>query len=332
MLGARRAKLLRLHASGLPFNYSMKIENIMKIDMDAYGEEWSVAEARRTYVFIVCLCLFWIFLVYLEGIVLIRPDVIFWSKLVFQNFILACVFVLCGYFVVFHDLNESYSRKICHVCAYALPISLHFLWPQYHQSKFMGTFELTWACWFQFLPFVALVKPLRRKSGALMLAFWAIDRASDRPYTLTWMLSQLLGNYVAILFMHAYLSSMEDDRCARLAVLPMLINVLGDGLAEPVGVRWGKNKYTTSALWYNGSFCSGNFERSYEGSACVFFVSLIGLLPFRELFTVKQFVLSAIFLPITMTLCEAWAPHTWDNPFLTGVCALFMICIFELIS
>ena len=322
-------QVLGLRASCFPLNYAVKIENIIKIDMDAYGEDWSVGEARRTCVFVVCLCLFWVFLVYLEGAVLVRPDFVFWLKLLFQSLFLAFIFVLCGYFVVFHDLNESYSRKICHVCAYVLPISLHFLLYQ-DQPKLIGTLELTWACWFQFLPFIALVKPLRRKSGALMLAFWAIDRVKDRPYTLSWMLSQLLGNYLSILFMHTYLSSMEDERCTRLAILPMLINVLGDGLAEPVGVRWGKNKYTTSALWHNGSFCSGKFERSYEGSACVFVVSLFGLLPFRELFTVKQFVLSAIFLPITMTLCEAWAPHTWDNPFLTGVCALFMICIFEL--
>lgn len=308
---------------------SIAMENLIKIDMQSYGEEWTINEQRRTYVFITCLFLFWIFLVFLSEVVFIRLDFFFWAKLVLQNILLILVFCFCGYCVLFYALNESYSRKICHVCAYVLPISLHFLWRQ-QKANLINSLELTWACWFQFFPFMALIKPVRRRRSALMIAFRAIDRVQDRPYTLTWMLSQLVGNYVAILLMHVYLASKRDEY-GRLAILPMLINVLGDGLAEPVGVRWGKNKYVTSALWYNGSFCSGTFERSYEGSACVFFVTLIGLVPFRELFTATQFVVSMVFLPVTMTLCEAWAPHTWDNPFLTGICTLFIIFIFEFV-
>ena len=313
-----------------PHHFTTAMECVIKTDMGAYGEEWTEDESRRTYTFLVCLILIWIFLVYLDETVLIRPDLTFWSKLLLQNTLLCLVFIICGYSVIFKGLDESYSRKISHVFAYALPISLHFLWPQ-DATKLPGSLELTWACWFQFIPFLALIKPVRRRSRVLMMAFRAVDRVNDRPYTLTWMLSQLLGNYVAILLLHFYLTLQKDIRRVKMAVLPMVINVLGDGLAEPVGVRWGKNKYKTSALWYKGAFCAGDFERSYEGSACVYIVSLLGLIPFRKLFTATQFALSIVFLPITMTLCEAWAPHTWDNPFLTSACGLFMICIFELV-
>ncbi len=300
------------------------------VDMNAYGEDWSVDESRRTSVFVTCLILFWVFLVYLDEAVLFRPDFVFWCKLVLQNIALTVVFATCGYCVVFYDLNESYSRKLCHMFAYALPISLHFAWPS-RKPGLPQVLELTWACWFQFLPFLALIKPVRRKYSVLMIAFRSIDRVKDRPYTLTWMLSQICGNYVAILLLNLYLVSQNDESRMKLAVLPMIINVFGDGLAEPIGVRWGKNKYKTSALWYEGSLCAGTFERTYEGSACVYLVSLLGLVPFRKQFTSSQFLFSLVLLPITMTISEAWAPHTWDNPFLTAVCALFFVGVFELV-
>ena len=310
------------------------LDDLLIADLQAYGEEWSPAERRRTTVYVVCLILIWIALLYFDEVVLLKPDFIFWSKVLIQNFFMALVFLACGYSVIFCRLNEGYSRKICHVFAYMLPILLHVLWSarKYDtDSRFPSSVELTWTCWVQFFPFLALVKPIRRKSRFLMVIFRAIDRQKDRPYTLTWMTSQLVGNYVAILIVHSYLASQEDYRRANLAILPMLVNVFGDGLAEPVGIRWGKNKYTTCAVWHNGMFCAGKFERSYEGSACVYFVTLIALVPFYSIFTVSQFTLSVIFLPLTTTLCEAWAPHTWDNPFLTMVCGVFFMLIFETI-
>ena len=54
----------------------------------------------------------------------------------------------------------------------------------------------------------------------------------DFPYMDIWHL-------FAILLLHFYLTSQKDIRRVKMAVLPMVINVLGDGLAEPVGVRWG---------------------------------------------------------------------------------------------
>jgi len=327
---ARGVEVLPPESPVCSLSFATAVKQLNLVDMSAYGEDWTIDERRRTYIFVACLILFWIFLVYLDEAVLFRPDIVFWSKLVLQNVALAAVFTTCGCYVVFYHLNESYSRKICHMFAYALPISLHFTWPS-QKSGLPQVLELTWACWLQFLPFLALIKPVRRKYGVLMIAFRSIDRVKDRPYTLTWMLSQICGNYVAILLLNLYLVSQNDESRIKLAILPMIINVFGDGLAEPIGVRWGKNKYKTSALWYEGSLCSGTFERTYEGSACIYLVSLLGLVPFRKQFTSSQFLFSLVLLPITMTISEAWAPHTWDNPFLTAVCALFFVCVFELV-
>ena len=322
---------LRVTYAHISKTFYSAIESLVAVDMDAYGVKWTDAERRRTYCLVGCLILIWICLLYVTGTVLIQPNFVYWGKLIIQNTILAMVFVTCGCLITFYELKENYSRKICHIFAYALPVSLHFLWVSGDKSVLPDSIELTWTCWFQFIPFIALIKPIRRKSSILLLAFRAIDRTQDRPYTLVWMLSQLLGNYISILAFHFYLGLQTNASLVRLALLPMLINVFGDGLAEPVGVRWGKNKYTTAALWYNGSICAGRFERSYEGSACVYVVTLLSLIPFRYLFTPTQFAMTMVLLPIMMTVCEAWAPHTWDNPFLTSVCGAFLIFVHELI-
>ena len=57
--------------------------------------------------------------------------------------------------------------------------------------------------------------------------------------------------------------------------IPILINNVGDGLAEPVGVRFGKHKYTTTALYYKGKFWNSEFTPSYERSSCLYLTSLI---------------------------------------------------------
>lgn len=67
--------------------------------------------------------------------------------------------------------------------------------------------DLSWNVWFQFIPFYLQIKPIRRRSTFLMLVFRAYDRAQDRPYTLTWLLTQLGGAYVIILGLYLYLQA-----------------------------------------------------------------------------------------------------------------------------
>jgi phytol kinase len=109
---------------------------------------------------------------------------------------------------------------------------------------------------------------------------------------------------------------------ASLVLIPILINVIGDGLAEPVGVRFGKNEYKTRAL-----FTNKEYVRTLEGSACVLITGFIVVAMHFEYFTTTQFVLSMLLVPIIMTLTEAYSPHTWDTPFLmfTGYMSLLLI-------
>jgi phytol kinase len=107
------------------------------------------------------------------------------------------------------------------------------------------------------------------------------------------------------------------DEAADLLLIPVLITGIGDGLAEPVGKRWGRHKYKARGL------CSSKkYTRSYEGSATVLVSGWISCAAFYNYFgNWQHFVITIIVLPPLMTLAEAFSPHTWDTPFLmlTGV-------------
>jgi len=98
-----------------------------------------------------------------------------------------------------------------------------------------------------------------------------------------------------------------------------------DGLAEPVGVRFGRYKYKVSAL-----FSDKIYFRTFEGSACVFVTSFAVVIAHYTHFTFSQFLMSMILIPPLMTLAEALSPHTWDSPilFLAGYSSLLGVVFF----
>jgi phytol kinase len=113
--------------------------------------------------------------------------------------------------------------------------------------------------------------------------------------------------------------------------IPITINTLGDGLAEPVGVKWGKHKYTTRSLYYNGKWWSGSFVRSYEGSSMVWLSTWLILGILYDLFTTPQFIFLMVLMPPAMTLTEAISPHTNDGPFLAIIgCSIVAFALFLL--
>ena len=111
---------------------------------------------------------------------------------------------------------------------------------------------------------------------------------------------------------------------AGLIWIPLLIICFGDGLAEPVGVRFGRHKYKTYAF-----FSKKKYVRSLEGSACVFLASMVVVIVFQSFFTGLQFITALIVLPLLMTLVEAFSPHTWDTPtlYIAGYGALYGITL-----
>lgn len=155
---------------------------------------------------------------------------------------------------------------------------------------------------------------IRKHIPILAYAFVAWDRLEDRPYTLRYdMLEDIFRFLVYFPFILIF------GKASIIIMIPNLINEFGDGLAEPVGIRFGRHKYRCKSLWYQGKFWHGDFQRSLEGSAMVFIVSVLVLLLYSELFTTTQLLFSLALLPILMTLAEAFSPHTNDGPLLALV-------------
>jgi phytol kinase len=154
----------------------------------------------------------------------------------------------------------------------------------------------------------SLAEPVRSRVPALAVGFAAIDRPEDRPHTLLWLSTQTLVTYVVLVGLIVVLGQMGKP---ELIFLPLIINGIGDGLAEPVGVRFGKHKYTVRAL-----FTRERYTRSLEGSACVFVSALAALAFLAGSFTGAQLLLACLTIPLAATLVEALSPHTWDSPFI----------------
>jgi dolichol kinase len=163
-----------------------------------------------------------------------------------------------------------------------------------------------------FILFLAtLSAPGRRRSCFLRVAFAAIDRPEDRPNTLLWLSSQTMATYLIVLGLSSLLLEMGREPLSYVIVAAAS---LGDGLAEPIGVRFGRHHYRTRAL-----FTSRTYTRSLEGSLTVFLTSAVVIACSRQHFQGSEFLIVLLTLPLLLTLAEAVAPHTWDNPFLYTV-------------
>jgi phytol kinase len=169
---------------------------------------------------------------------------------------------------------------------------------------------------------LTLSKPFRSRSGFLATAFASIDRPEDRPLTMLWLTSQILVTYAVLVVMIFWLRQYEK---AALVYIMVLVMGVGDGLAEPVGTRFGRHKYRTRAL-----FTERTYTRSLEGSACVLLSGVLAVLLVQGHFTRPQFWLALLVIPPVMTVAEALSPHTWDGPFLYLAGGLSIVAVLEL--
>jgi len=98
-----------------------------------------------------------------------------------------------------------------------------------------------------------------------------------------------------------------------LAAVGYLVAGCGDAIAEPVGLRWGRHRYRTPSFG-----TSEPTERSIEGSASVFVVSLIAaFVLFTQaalgVDTTSQAATIALAVAGAATIIEAVSPHGLDN-------------------
>jgi len=241
---------------------------------------------------------------------------VFFTVIVYQAIITLTLLIinyLTGLIVKYTNVKVNYTRKINHFSLFFLPyfIILFFNIP----SDLRGiTAMLT-----SLLTIVILVRPIRERVPFLKTMFLGFDRPEDRPNTFFWLSTQFLFCNIIGFFIFSFLSLYSR---AELWLIIVLISGIGDGLAEPVGIRFGKHKYNVKAI-----FSKNKYTRSVEGSVCVFITSFIAILAFFPSFTTPQLIIALISIPICMTLAEAFAPHTWDNPFLFLVGGFLLIAI-----
>lgn len=245
------------------------------------------------------------------------PDLSYWIHVSVLHSSFLLLFYLCGHVVNRYSVRVNYTRKIMHFALFFLPQSLLSIFP-YQTSVMTAIMNAVLTLCVLGL----FVKPLRERFIPLGVMFRAIDRPEDRPYTLLWLITQFLASYLVIM---PLVFVLEHLHLRELLSIPILIIGVGDGLAEPVGVRFGKHHYQTKAI-----FSDRKYTRSIEGSLCVFVVSVLAICYYKQMFSDLQFVTALTIIPILMTITEALSPHTWDSPFLYLIGGLSLIFVLQL--
>jgi len=327
--------------SSLRTSHSPKAKNDWEV---LAGERW---ESRKFYpnipwtstfdLILVTFMFVWsIFLVlatyFIQPSMLLAPQkhTKFWSfQLIKLTFMLFVAF-LGGLIVLNFHVKVNYTRKIQHFCAYLIPLLMedHKKAPGTSTSPPTENIELTlllawWGYWFTLMSFALLVAPVRHRIRIVDIMFASLDRPEDRPNTLYWITTQVFMGYIVLSLFSWYCYFSQQAILRSLVFIPVFVTGIGDGMAEPIGIRFGKHKYQTRGFWHDRDKI---YTRSYEGSACVFIVGILSCAFFYSTFeNWLQFLLAIILIPPLMTLAEAFSPHTWDTPFLmlTG-CAILL--------
>lgn len=214
----------------------------------------------------------------------------------------------------------NYTRKIQHFAAYFIPLALK---PS-ASCNCTGPLELAWGDLVTMLGFLILIKPLRERFTFLMLQFNSLDRPEDRPHTLTWIIAGNIAPGFVLLVFFRWLFSHTSQQ--DLVFIIVFITGIGDGLAEPVGITWGKHKYST-----RGCFSARKYTRSWEGSACVFLSGMIfPAIQYRSFDSFTQLWVSMLILPPVVAYAEATAPHTMDTPVLMTLAGLILYGVIQI--
>ncbi|CAI5739694.1 unnamed protein product [Peronospora farinosa] len=209
----------------------------------------------------------------------------------------------------------NYTRKLQHFAAYMVPLVI--------KSDYEGLIALAWGDFFTMLGFLVLIKPIRECSNFFMLQFNSLDRPEDRPNTLKWI---VVGNIAPGMFILMFFKWLFGAQGALTFIL-VFITGIGDGLAEPVGITWGRHKYKAYSC-----FSKNKYIRSWEGSACVFMSGLVfPALQYAAFDNFWQVLLSMLILAPTMAYAEATAPHTMDTPVLMIGCGVILYAIVNLV-
>jgi len=240
----------------------------------------------------------------------------FWVFQLLKFIVLALVAYVSGLLAQKMILRVNYTRKINHFAISFLP---ELLMVAFAISN--STTNILVSTFISILYFVFFTKPIRSSVPLFATMFASIDRPEDRPYTLRWFMIQYFAAILVMIPVYFYFSSIGKISMVYIA---LFINNIGDGLAEPVGVKFGKHKYTVKAILTNKKY-----THSIEGSLCIFVSAIVLLFVCRNDFTMPQLILAFAIVPLIATIAEAKSPHTMDAPFIIGTSALMLAIILK---
>ena len=221
------------------------------------------------------------------------------------------VSLIGGWLVKERGIDVMYTRKTIHFFSFFLPFTLFHIIPF---DKTLTSYSLT--CCALFLAYVPLMEQFRVNEGIWRIfyyAFISFDRPED-PFTLLWAVSQSFCAFVVMLPISVILDT--ELGAKEFTAICIMTVACGDGFAEIVGKNWGDHKFKTNAM------CTQKeYTRSIEGCLCVFLSCLVTILIVSILlapgvWNIWQILLACLTLPISMTVTEAIAPHSWDNALL----------------
>ena len=274
-----------------------------------------------------------IFVVYLTVTILVTMGTADWLPMVDAMFGLymliffgsfGIIAVVGGSLVEYWGMRVMFSRKTIHICSFFNPFILFILIPF---DKNLTTYSLT--CCALFLAYAPLIEPCRKSSKLLNLAYKSFDRKQDHPFTLFWAVSQSFFAFVVMIPIGIFFSVVLDQHL--FVCVPVMTVAFGDGLAEIVGKLFGNYAYKTKAI-----FTQKEYTRTIEGSLCVFFSCIITILVIVYCLSdpipwnTFQVVIACLIIPMSMTIVEAIAPHSWDNALLLLSGGIMTILIFFL--
>merc|ERR1712107_804778 len=252
---------------------------------------------------IVMVCLLWILLTFT---VFWHPDLftdlgtywLYWASLLFRIFIMMASAYAGGLMVLHMGLKMNYTRKIQHFAAYFVPLIMDELLEFPYADGDDYVLAECWGYYAVMVAFAALIYPIRTRLRCVDVQFFSLDRPEDRPHTLQWMTTQVpIGDSILVFFKWYFLFVLESELARNLVFIPTIIVGIGDGLAEPVGITWGKHKYRTRSLSCDGK----EYTRSYEGSFTVYITGLLCCLGFYLVFeNWHQWLVACVAIPPAM--------------------------------
>jgi phytol kinase len=213
-----------------------------------------------------------------------------WLRVVGFVALVVAVWELAGRLKLIGWCRAGDARKLNHVTALAGGAVI-FGWlpePVGRASGYTGM-----AVAFGFL----LVMCASRNRPVFRTMFAGYARESDAPHEAFHVWFSWLVSIAGLVAIDRAFGDLTITRTAGLVL------GLADGVAEPVGVRWGRHRYRVPSL-------TGPVEyRSVEGSAAVFVATFLVILATR----LPTSAGLALLIATTVTVAEAASPHGLDN-------------------